>query len=314
MDLGSSSGGQGVSLQMLRQKEVKSVLNKLKKRDGWFLVDYTLNPFEGCSCNCQYCYVRGSKYGENMDEGLVVKVNAPELLDKQLSLRARKNQYGFVVVGSATDAYIHHESEWKITRRFLESLLKHQFPVFISTKTNLIRRDIDLLKEIDKQARLPEDLKDSINRGLILSVSLSTLDERISSTLEPGALLPGKRLELVNYLKNEGFLVGVNAIPVLPFISDTEEELDKIIEATKNSGADYILVGGLTLFGEGPADSKTLYFKFLERQFPELISKYQHLYQFGYSTQGDYQKKLKERADRLCSKYGIRNSIISNGV
>lgn len=295
---------------MLLEKQAKSVLNKLKKRDSWFLVDYTVNPFEGCSCNCQYCYVRGSKYGENMEDGLAVKLNAPELLDKQLSLRARKNEYGFVALGSATDAYIHHESKWMISRHLLETLLKHRFPVFISTKTSLIKRDLDLLKAIDENAIVPEDLKPEVNRGLILSVSLSTLDEKISNTLEPGAIPPAQRLELVSYLKNHGFLVGVNAIPVLPFISDTEEELERMIDAVKKSGADYILVGGLTLFGEGPSDSKTLYFKFLERSFPQLIRKYGELYRYGFSTQGNYQAKLKERADRICSKYKIRSSII----
>jgi len=295
---------------MLHEKLAKSVLNKLKKRDSWFLVEYTVNPFEGCSCNCQYCYVRGSKYGENMDEGLTVKLNAPELLDKQLSLRARKKEYGFVALGSATDAYIHHESQWMISRKLLEVLFKHRFPVFISTKTSLIKRDLDLLKEIDRNAIIPSDLKEKIKHGLILSVSLSTLNENISNSLEPRAIPPKERLELVTQLKAKGFLVGVNAIPMLPFISDTDEELERIIEASKKAGADYILVGGLTLFGDGPADSKTLYFRFLERQYRELIPKYRELYRYGYSTQGDYQAKLKERADKICSKYQIRGSII----
>ena len=118
-------------------------------------------------------------------------------------------------------------------------------------------------------------------------------------------------MEVAAALKQKGFLVGVNAIPLLPYISDTEEELEKIMIAVKKSGADYILVGGLTLFGAAPADSKTLYFKFLERSYPELIPKYRELYRFGFSTQGDYQLRLKERADKLCSKYQIRSSIIS---
>jgi DNA repair photolyase len=82
---------------------------------------------------------------------------------------------------------------------------------------------------------------------VILSVSISTLDEKITNMLEPGASPPLQRLQLVKQLKEEGFLVGVNAIPVLPFISDTEQELEKIIAAAKEHHADYILVGGLTL-------------------------------------------------------------------
>ena len=94
---------------MLHQKQVKSVLNKHKKRDSWFPDDYSVNPYEGCSCNCLYCYIRGSKYGENMNDRLALKANAFEILDKQLAARAKKNQYGIVTIGSATDAYIHHK-------------------------------------------------------------------------------------------------------------------------------------------------------------------------------------------------------------
>jgi DNA repair photolyase len=295
---------------MPHQKQVKSVLNKHKKRDSWFLDDYSVNPYEGCSCNCLYCYVRGSKYGENMDDGLAIKTNGLEILEKQLALRARKNDYGFVAVGSATDAYIHHEEKYKLTEGMLQLLLKYRFPVFISSKCTLITRDIELLKEIDKNAILPSDLKDKLERGVILSVSVSTMDEKISNMLEPGAAPPLQRLELVKQLKQEGFLVGVNAIPVLPFISDTGEELEKIIASAKKYEADYILVGGLTLFGNGTADSKTLFYKFLERYDASLLPKYQQLYGDNFYVSFHYQDELKDRANKLCKKYNIRTQIL----
>ncbi|HEY6976462.1 MAG TPA: radical SAM protein, partial [Chitinophagaceae bacterium] len=294
---------------MLNQKIVKSVLNKHKKRDSWFLDDYSVNPYEGCSCNCLYCYIRGSKYGENMAEHLSVKANITGVLEKQLQLRVRKNQYGIVAVGSATDAYMHQEAQLRITEKILSLLLKYRFPVFISTKRSLITRDIELLKAIDKAAVLPEDLQSKLHRGVILSVSISTMDETISNILEPGALLPLERLQLVQQLKQEGFLAGVNAIPVLPFISDTEEELEKIVAAAKDHHANYILVGGLTLFGNEKADSKTLYYKFLGRYQPELIKKYDELYNGNFYAPYQYQNDLKKRADRLCRKYNITNRI-----
>lgn len=296
---------------MLREKQVKSVLNKHKKRDTWFLDDYSVNPYEGCSCNCQYCYIRGSKYGENMEEGLVVKENALEVLEKQLQLRAKKEQYGIVVLGSGTDAYMHHEANYKMTEGMLKLLLKYRFPVFISTKSTLITRDIELLKEIDKAAILPADLKHSLKRGVILSVSVSSMDEKVSGMLEPGAAPPLKRLEILQQLKEAGFLVGVNAIPVLPFISDTDEELEKIITASKAHGAEYILVGGLTLFGKEAADSKTLYYKFLERYDPELVTKYKSLYRIYPFPPKQYQEELKERAAAICKRHNIRTSILN---
>jgi len=295
---------------MLYRKQVKSVLNRHKQRDSWFLTDYSVNPYEGCSCNCLYCYVRGSRYGENMNDTLAVKANAPALLEKQLQLRARKNQYGFVAVGSATDAYIHQEQEERMTEQILRLLLKYRFPVFISTKRHLITRDIELLKAIDRAAILPADLQ-WFGRGVILSVSLSTLDESIAGMLEPGAIAPIQRLQLVQQLKQEGFLTGVNAIPLLPFISDTEEEMEKLIAAAAQYNAGYILCGGLTLFGNAAADSKTLYYKFLERYEPGLIPAYDELYnQQQPHIHRQYQDVLKQKADRLCNKYHIKNRII----
>ncbi|MBS1597658.1 MAG: radical SAM protein [Bacteroidetes bacterium] len=296
---------------MLQQKQVTSVLNKQKKRDEWFLTEYSVNPYEGCSCNCLYCYIRGSKYGENMSEHLAIKANALEILEKQLRNKASKNQYGVVVVGSATDAYMHQEEKYELTRGFLKLLLKYRFPVFISTKKLLIKRDIDILKKIDATAILPSDLKDTLKRGTILSVSISSLDEKITDILEPGAAKPSERLQLLFELKKEGFLTGVNAIPLLPFISDSDAEMEKIIIAAKAHGAEYILIGGLTLFGTSSADSKTLYYKFLERYDRSLITKYDQLYGDGYFAAKKYQQDLKERADRLCKKHEIRNKILA---
>ncbi len=124
-----------------------------------------------------------------MDNGLAVKSNALEILERQLQAKAKKGQYGIVVVGSATDAYLHHEEKWRLTEGMLKLFLKYQFPVFISTKSTLILRDVELLKQIDKAAILPEDLKASLGRGVILSTSLSTMNEQIAHMLEPGQRL-----------------------------------------------------------------------------------------------------------------------------
>ncbi|MGC4035042.1 MAG: radical SAM protein [Chitinophagaceae bacterium] len=295
---------------MPQEKVVKSVLNKHKQRDSWFLDDYSVNAYEGCSCNCQYCYIRGSKYGENMENGVYIKTNVAEVLDKQLQSRAKKNQYGIVAVGTSTDAYMRQDDQYKLTEKILMVLLKNRFPVFISTKRTGIMRDIELLKQIDKTAILPVDLTDKFKRGVILSVSISTMNEDISNMLEPGTATPTQRLELVSKLNELGFLVGVNAIPSLPFISDNEEELEKTIAAAKQYHAQYILVGGLTLFGNSTADSKTLYYNFLQRYNPELIKKYDDLYRDKFYTPRSYQDQLKKRADKLCVKYKIRNRII----
>jgi DNA repair photolyase len=249
-----------------------------------------------------------------MDNGLAIKSNALEVLEKQLQIKAKKGQYGIVVVGSATDAYLHHEEKWRLTEGMLKLFLKYRFPVFISTKSKLVLRDVELLKQIDKAAILPEDLKTSLGRGVILSISLSTMNEQIANMLEPGGATPLERLEILEQLKQHGFLCGVNAIPILPFISDTEEELEKIISSARDHGADYVLVGGLTLFGKGPADSKTLYYEFLKRYDSSLIPKYEKMYGINFFPPKQYQEELKQKAEGICAKYNLRTAILDQHV
>ena len=294
---------------MIAYKEVKSILNKHKKRDSWFLDDYSINPYEGCGFNCTYCYVHGSKYGESLAEKIVIKKDAVAILDKQLANRAKKNEFGFIAVGSATDAYMQVEEETCLTREFLKVILKHRFPVFISTKSDLIKRDLDLLKQIDENAILPEDLKQNPGRGVIISFSFSTLDENLAKQIEPGAPSPQKRLETLKLCSDAGFLCGVNAMPLLPFITDTDEEIEKIVAAAKQHGANYILIAGLTLFGNDERDSKQLVFKFLRNNYPELLEKYKKMYGSVYYAPWQYQQQLKKRSDAICAKYNIKNSI-----
>jgi DNA repair photolyase len=295
---------------MIREITVKSVLNKKKNRDSWFLDDYTLNPYEGCSFNCQYCYIRGSKYGENMQDGLVAKINGPEVLDRQLAFRVKKQQYGMIALASATDPYIKAEEHYQLTQQFLQLIMKHRFPVMMITKSEGILRDLDLLTSINENAMHSCDLKGSLKQGAYISFSLSTLDGNITTTLEPGAPLPIARLETMRKCKSGGLRVGVNCIPVLPFISDSDSELDRMVEAAKDYGADYVFIGGLTLFGSDPASSKALYFKFLERGFPELVQRYENLYGNFFSPHKRYLNDLNARADKICLKYKIKRTIL----
>ncbi|HYG03268.1 MAG TPA: radical SAM protein [Chryseosolibacter sp.] len=294
----------------MKEIVVKSVLNKKKKRDPWFLDDFTLNPYEGCSFNCQYCYIRGSKYGENMEDTLSVKINGCEVLDRQLAFRVKKGQQGIIALASATDPYIKAESTYRMTEGFLRLILKHRFPVLMITKSDCILRDIALLQEIDRQAIHAPDLASKLRRGAVVSFSLSTLDSSIASTLEPGAPLPEDRLRIMQRCKEAGLMVGVNCIPTLPFITDSEAQLDQLVCAAKDHGADFIHIGGLTLFGNEANSSKVLYYKFLERKFPSLIPAYKNLYRIFFSPPQRYLDELHLKAERICSKYQIRRSIL----
>ncbi len=295
---------------MVKTVEGKSVLNKQKKRDEWFLCDYSINPYYGCGFNCIYCYIRGSKYGTNMSQTLALKSNARELLEKQLARRAKKGEYGIIALGSSTEAYLPVKEGLELTRDLLTIMLRYWFPVEIGTKSTLVLRDLDILKKIDEKAILPVDLRAKLQKGVIILFSISTLDEELARIVEPGAPRPQERLETMKECKDNGFLTGVNFIPVLPYLSDSEEELDTMIITAKEYGADFVFVGGLTLFGDGPSDCKTLYYNFLEKHYPELVPQYKSLYRVFFYPNKEYSDKLTKTVKRLCTKHGMRNSIV----
>ena len=294
---------------MVRELQVKSVLNRHERRDDWFLVDYSINPYEGCAFNCIYCYIKGSKYGENIGDGLAVKANAPYLLEKQLRPRAKKGEYGFIALSSASDPYQPAEAELGMTRKLLEIILTQRFPVSVLTRSALVLRDIDILKEIDTNAILPPDLRARPGRGAMVSTSISTLDTEVAKAVEPGAPPPEARLDTVRKCREAGLLVGINFMPVLPFISDTEPQVEGMVKAASDCGADFIFVAGMTLFGFGPGDSRTLYYNFLKRKFPELIPKYDNLFGAKQYPAWDYQEQLTGIATKACRKHGVKLGI-----
>lgn len=295
---------------MPREISAKTILNKKKKPDEWFLDDYTLNPYSGCSFNCLYCYIRGSKYGIHMEEKLAVKINAVELLEKQLQNLAKKNKYGVIVLASATDPYLQIEKDTGLTRKLLEVILKYHFPLHVVTKSDLVIRDFDLLSEIDKNAILPPNLEGKTNHGVFITFSFSTLDHSVAKIIEPGATSPSERLKTLEQTSSAGFHCGVSMMPLLPFISDTEEQMDTMLAAFKKAGSKYVFPASLTLFGNGPADSKTLMFRAIEKHYPDLLGRYKNLFADDFRIATNYQRELFEKTNRLLKKHGIKNRIV----
>ncbi len=293
----------------MRRILVKSALNKHRKRDSWFLDDYSVNPYSGCSFNCIYCYTRGSRYGSS-EKGLAIKANLPEVLEKQLKNRARKGEYGIIAISTSTEPYQRIEEKERLTRKVLEIALKYRFPVHILTKSTLVLRDLDILGEIDERAVLPDDLSEKLEHKAIVNFSISTLDERVSRVLEPASPSPSERLEAMEKCREHGFFAGVSFIPVLPFISDGKKALDDGIREVKRHDGKFIFVGALTLFGEKPEDCKTLYYNFLKKHFPELIPRYNRLYRIHSQPSKEYQSKLETLAKRLCEKHGVGYKLL----
>ena len=295
---------------MPKEIEVTAVLNKTRKRDSWFLDDYTLNLYSSCSFNCLYCYIRGSKYGINLEDSLSVKTNAIEILDRQLFNRAKKGQYGIIVLSSATDPYLKIEEEYKLTRQALMIIAKYKFPVHIITKSDLIERDFDLLDVIDKTAILPNDLQERLkNRGTIISFSFSTLHDEVAKIFEKGATKPSKRIEALKKTVAANFHTGISLMPLLPFISDTTAHLNLLFSTFKSCRVNYILPATITLFGNGRSDSKTLMLNAIKKHYPELEHKYLNYFKDDTQMPDYYRKAFAKKMKELSEQYEISDKI-----
>jgi DNA repair photolyase len=288
----------------------KTILNKTKKRDTWFLDDYTLNPYSACSFNCLYCYIRGSKYGEHMEQKLAIKTNAVELLDKQLKNKAKKGQYGFIVVSSATDPYLQIEKETQLTRQLLEVIAHHRFPVHIITKSDLVVRDFDILKKINETSILPADLESKLEHKALITFSFSTIEPTVGKIFEPGAPSPEVRLAALKQAAQTGLHCGVSMMPLLPYISDTDEQLEAMYSAFRSAGAKYIFPASMTLFGNGNSDSKPLMMRAISKHYPDLLSKYEKLFQYGFQPLSWYRNQVAKNTAAMNLKFDIPDRII----
>jgi len=294
---------------MPREVKAKTILNKTKRRDPWFLDDYTVNPFNACSFNCLYCYIRGSKYGPSMEEALSIKTNAPLLLSKALARRAALDQYGIIVLSSSTDPYLKIEKEIGLTRKLLQTIEFYRFPVHVITKSPLVLRDQAILHQIKQQAILPSDLQQKVP-GALITFSFSTLDDSLAKIFEPGAPLPSARLVAIKQLKKAGHTTGISFMPLLPYLSDSEQHLNEAFGTFKDLGADYVMPASLSLFGTGKADGKTLVFNAIKKHYPSLLSKYQELFQSSDRISTSYRLALENKLSVLNKTYQLPARIL----
>jgi len=287
---------------MFIEKEYKSIINKKKWIDSWFWERYSINPYNGCHFGCIYCDARSGKYHmpEQFEEEIVVKKNVAQMLDMRLT-RARTFQPDIVGIGGVTDCYQPAEKIYKNTQQILEVLLKHQFPVHICTKSDLVLRDLDLLQAI---ARLT---------WASVSVTILTVDKERAKFLDYRAPSPQRRLKVIQTIKEKAPQVqtGVLAIPVIPFLTEDTDQLENLFQKVKAAGADYLLFG----FGVTLRDRQALWFlRKLKEKFSELIPEYEQLYGFKYNPQNysgtygpdlDYQISKHQILFELSEKYQL---------
>jgi DNA repair photolyase len=283
----------------------KSLLRKSKRIDSWFLAAYGMNIYRGCEHNCSYCDGRAEKYQVEGEFGweVSVKVNTIELLERELDPKRKRTPFrkGYICIGGGVgDSYQPIEKKYKLTRQVLELLSEKDFPVHILTKSQLVLRDIDLLKKINEKNRV------------IVSFSLSSARDDISKHFEPLASPPSQRLEAAKQLKKAGIAVGIFLLPVIPFVTDTKEIIADTLEKVQNANADFIMFGGMTL-KEGR--QKDFFYNTLGELYPELIPAYKRIYMNDHwgskwgNAAGEYYTTIQQNFNEAIRQYRLPQRI-----
>jgi DNA repair photolyase len=277
----------------VREIACKSVINRVQGMPfAW-----SINPYRGCRHACVYCYARptheylGMNGADEFQEVIFAKVNAPEIVRRELARRTWRREN--VVIGTATDPYQQAESKYRLTRGIVEAFRDFRNPVSITTKSPMVLRDLDLLAGL--AAAVP----------VTVHFTVTTLDERLWRAIEPTTAKPRKRLEAMRVLREHGIRSGVFLSPVLPGITDRREDLERVVAAAAEAGADFLFSQVLRL---GPGISE-YYLPFIEHEFPDLVARYRRLYH-GNNAAGSYIAEIESVVRELKAQYGLANRSI----
>jgi DNA repair photolyase len=259
----------------------KSALNHVPGGTTGLPFEWTINPYRGCTHACVYCFARPTHEYLEMDAGrdfereIVVKVNVPEVLRKELGRRSWRGDP--IALGTNTDPYQWVEGRYKLMRGIWEVMRDFRNPCSILTKSPLVLRDLDLLKEIASVTDVSACL------------SVPTLDQKAWRATEPGTPNPKARLEAVAELNRNGIPTGVLIAPLMPGINDAPEQVERIVAAATEAKATYI--GGNTLFLRGAV--REIFFDWLREHRPDLVPRYERLYAKGAHVSTAEKRKLE---------------------
>jgi DNA repair photolyase len=272
----------------------RSILNRTRPGMPF---EWTVNPYRGCEFGCKYCYARYTHEFMERDAGefedrIYAKAASAHLLRQELRRIDRRER---IAIGTATDPYQPAERRYGRTRAILEVLARERGRhIGIVTKSDLVVRDIDLLREVARA------------NVLGVSLTITTLDERLARLLEPRAPRPALRLEAVRKLSEAGVAAGVMPNPIMPGITDGERELDALARAARDAGA--------RSFGGGPLflmpSAQKIFFPFLEKEFPHLAERYRRLFAHSGYLGRAYKDALRERVDGIRARYGLSSGPV----
>lgn len=250
--------------------QCKTLLTKSRLPEA----DYCINPYVGCLHGCVYCYARFMKRFTNHDEPwghfLDVKINAPEVLAREL---ARKSKRGVVLLGSVTDAYQPVEQKYPVTRAILEILLQYDFPVSVLTKSNLVVRDLDLFKQFSQCE---------------VGLTVTTTEQGIARNFEPRSSTPQQRIEALDTLRRNGITTYAFIGPILPELTN----LEAIFIAIQGK-VNFVMAESLNLKCGNWENIRNL----LESKYPHLLSLYQSRFSRTYWKQ--IERELRTLSEKL---------------
>ncbi|HEV2115054.1 MAG TPA: radical SAM protein [Terriglobales bacterium] len=271
---------------------VRSLLNRCDVPRMPF--SWTINPYRGCEFACKYCYARYThefmelRDGVDFERKIYVKQHAAWMLRRDLK-KVKPGEE--IAIGTATDPYQPGERRYGVTRAILEELARHHgLELGIVTKSNLVLRDLDVLREISR------------HNQLFVNLTITTLNTDLARILEPRAPRPDLRLEAMRKLNEGGVAAGVICAPVLPGITDSPRDLEDLVRAVAQAGGKYIYANPLFL----KPCSAAIFLPFLKTEFPELVESYRQRYGERAFVSASYRKRISQLLAKLRAKYGIR--------
>ena len=250
---------------------------------------YRVNPYVGCTFGCLYC--SKSMYREydpgqvDSQEPILVKINAMEILKNEL----KKARSGLVCICG----YQPLESEERIIRQILDALAARAFPVHIISRSEVLLDDMDVLRRAAE------------NNFCSVSMCINTMDKTISQIFEPNTPPPKVRMNVFDKWGKAGITTGLAMMPVIPYITDSDEQLEELIGMAAEKKARYVLFDTLRL----EDDYRASVIKTIKRHYPELLVKYRRLYEFGAAPESMYPRRLRSRIRQLLAKYGLEEGI-----
>jgi DNA repair photolyase len=277
----------------------KSIINKVPPASR-MPFRFTINPYRGCTHACEFCFARPThtyldfNAGRDFEREIVVKVNAPELLRSELARPSWRREH--VALGTNTDPYQWVEGRYKLMRGIWEAMRDAANPCSILTKSPLLLRDLDLMKQLAAKTEFSA------------AVSVPTLDEKAWRSTEPHTPNPRARLEAVAELTRAGIRTGILVAPLMPGINDAPEQIAPILEMAAEARAAYVSGIALHLRGE----VKQLFFEWLEEHRPDLIPRYRELYRRGAYAPTEERRRLAALVRGVEIDPGFRRGIMAD--